>query len=245
MKTGRPMFYIFALILLGCTGLMGTCVFDGGVEGDGNVVKESRAVEGFTALQAGSAFEVFLLQGEEESLTIEADQNLMQYIVTEVKNGQLRLYSTENIRKAEKLNVYISFRSLEAISVSGAVDLQGVPGMHFGELLLEGSGASRMLLDMEASSLRANVSGASTLELSGQAGKAVFEISGASRLNAGDLLVSDCRLEASGASHAGIHVADKLLAEVSGASSVKYRGSPAVAKDVSGAGSLKAWREEE
>jgi hypothetical protein len=84
MKTGRPMFYIFALILLGCTGLMGTCVFDGGVEGDGNVVKESRAVEGFTALQAGSAFEVFLLQGEEESLTIEADQNLMQYIVTEV-----------------------------------------------------------------------------------------------------------------------------------------------------------------
>lgn len=245
MKTGRPMFCIFALILLGCTGLMGTCVFEGGVEGDGNVVKESREVEGFTALQAGSAFEVFLLQGEEESLTIEADQNLMQYIVTEVKNKQLKVYATESIRKAEKLNVYISFRSLEAISVSGAADLQGVPGMHFGELLLEGSGASRMLLDMEASSLRANISGASTLEISGKAAQAGFDISGASKLKAGEFLVSDCRLKASGAAYAGIHVTDKLLADVSGAATVKYKGSPAVAKDVSGAGSLNAWREEE
>jgi len=241
MKTIRPHFIVFILLLLAGTGFMGTCIDIQGIKGDGDVVKEKRDVSGFMSLEVSGAFEVFLYQGKTESLTVEADKNLMDIIKTEVKGDKLRIYTDENIKSYTKMNIYLTFEELEMIDISGAVEVSSEDLLIFDELSLEGSGASELDLKMEVASLNADFSGASEINLSGMAKTAIFDLSGASEIDAVDFEVKHCELDVSGASDARLFVTDNLEVNVSGAASVRYKGSPQLSSDISGAGSLKKY----
>ena len=241
MKTIRPLFIVFILLLLAGTGFMGTCIDITGIKGDGDVIKEKRDVSGFVSLQVSGAFEVFLYQGKSESLTIEADRNLMEVIKTEVKGDKLKIYTEENIKSYTKMNIYLTFEDLEMIDISGAVEVSSDEMLSFDELNLEGSGASELDLKLEASTLKADFSGASEINLDGMAKYVVFDLSGASEIDATSFEIKHCELDVSGASDAKLYVTDNLEVNVSGAASVRYKGSPQVSSDISGAGSLKKY----
>jgi hypothetical protein len=239
MKTKRTMTVIIAFLLMASSGLMGSCIPLVGEKGDGNVVKEERTVSGFTSLEVSGAFNVYLYQGKSESLTVEADQNLMEFIITEVKGDKLEIYTKGTIRKATKLNIYLTFEELEMIDISGAVSLVGEDKMIFHELNLDGSGATEIDLIMDVELLEADLSGASEIYLSGEAKFVSLELSGASEISAFDFIVTHFELDVSGAADANIHVTENLDVEISGAASVRYKGSPHVNSDISGAGSIK------
>jgi hypothetical protein len=241
MKTTRTFLIIFSLLLLASTGLMGSCVEIIGEKGDGNVVKEDRKVSGFTSLEVSGAFNVYLYQGKSEALTLEADQNLMALIKTEVKGDKLRIYTEGNIQKATKLNVYLTFEELEMIDISGAVSVSSEEVLEFTELYFDGSGASEIDLHMNTDVLKADFSGASEINLTGTAKTANFDLSGASEIDALEFEIANCELDVSGASDARIHVSENLEVSISGAASVKYKGNPHVSSDISGAGSLKSY----
>jgi len=240
MKPTTTMKAFIAFLFLAGAGLMGSCIPGEGVKGDGNVVKEERTVKDFSVLEVSSAFKVFLRQGSSVSLAVEADQNLMAMIKTEVKGNTLRIYTTDNIKSAEELNIYLSFKELEAIDISGAVDLEGEGLMTFGELNLDCSGASELQLSLNAEKIDASISGASHIALSGEVPLTVFDMSGASKINAFDLVVKTCELDVSGAAEARVNASESLKVDVSGAAAVRYKGSPKILSDISGAGSLKA-----
>ena len=242
MKTKRSMAIFIAFLILGGSGLMGSCIPIAGERGNGNVVKQERKVTGFTSLEVSGAFTVYLYQGNSESLTIEADENLMEYIVTEVKGDRLEIYTkNKSIQKFTKMNIYLTFEELEMIDISGAVNIIGEDMMKFDELTIDGSGASEIKLMLVVDVLRADFSGASEIELAGEAKVAKFDLSGASDIDAYDFIIEHCELDVSGASDARIHVTANLEIDVSGAASVKYKGSPKVSSDVSGAGSLRSY----
>ena len=232
---------LVAFLMLAGTTLMGGCIPDG-ITGDGDVVKEDRKVSGFTSLEVSGAFSVYLTQGNSEALTVEADENLMQYIKTEVHGDRLEIYvEDKNIKKFSEMNIYLTFEELEMIDISGAVSLQSENSLKFNDLSLEGSGASELKLDMEVGMLDADFSGASEIDLTGKAKAARFDFSGASELDAYDFVIEACELDVSGAAEARIHVTGSLEVDASGAASVKYKGSPSVSTDVSGAGSVKSY----
>lgn len=220
---------------------MGGCILEKGIEGNGKVVKEDREVSGFTSLKISSAFDVFLFQGSQEALTIEADENLIPHIKTEIKGDMLRIYTDENIRDYKKMNIYLTFEELEMIDISGAVSISAEDLLNFDELKLEGSGASEIDLEMEVKLLKADFSGASEIDLKGSAKSATFDLSGASDIDALDFEIGDLTLDVSGASDAKVYVTGNLEVDASGASSVRYKGSPHVQSDVSGAGSVKPY----
>ena len=239
MKTRRTMYIFITFLLMASSGLMGSCIPILGEKGDGNVVKEDRQVSGFTSLEVSGAFNVYLYQGKSESLTVETDQNLMEYIITEVKGDKLEIYTKGTIRKATKMNIYLTFEELEMIDVSGAVSITGEDKMIFQELNIDGSGATEIDLIMDVELLKADLSGASEIDLSGEAKFVRLELSGASEISAFDFEVAHFELDVSGAADAKIHVTGNLDVEISGAASVRYKGSPHVNSEISGAGSLK------
>lgn len=241
MNTNRISTLFMAIMMLAGTSLIAGCIPQG-IKGDGNVVKENRDVAGFSSLKVSSAFTVFLTQGNAESLSVEADKNLMEHIKTVVKGDRLVITTSDKgISKFTKMNIYLTFKDLEMIDVSGAVDIIGEGAMNFDELFLEGSGASEMKLELKANKLQADFSGASEIELIGSASAVDFESSGASEINAYDFVAEHCVLDVSGASDARVHVTATLNVDVSGAASVKYKGSPKVSSDVSGAASLRSY----
>ncbi len=226
-------------LMFGLVTLASSCMFMEGVDGNGKVVKETRNVSNFDAIKIGGAFDVYLSQGSSENLVIEADENLMDLIKTDVRDGTLVIDTRKNIRNSKELNIYITFRDLEKLKLSGAVEVQSDGKLKFEDLSIHGSGASEIELELEADKLICDFSGASEIDLSGSANYCSIDNSGASEVTAYDFVVREYLIEISGAGDAKIHCTDVLKARISGAASIRYQGNPKVDSRVSGAGSIK------
>ena len=227
-------------LMLGLVTLASSsCLFMEGVDGNGKVVKETRNVSNFDAIKIGGAFDVYLKQGNSESLVIEADENLMDLIKTDVRGGTLVIDTRENIRNSKELNIYITFRQLEKLNLSGAVEVKSDGKLKFDDLSIDGSGASEIDLELEVDKLSCDFSGASEISLTGSANYCSIDNSGASEVTAYDFVVKEYLIEISGAGDAKIHCTEVLEARISGAASIRYQGNPKVDSRVSGAGSIK------
>ena len=225
---------VFLLINSGCTYAWK------GIRGNGNVIKQDREISNFHGLEVGGAFHVFLTQGDKESLRIEADENLMDIIITRVKGGILEIETKEDIRESKALNIYITFNSLNHLDISGACNLEGENKFKLDDLNMECSGASQVMLKFAAENMDFDCSGACNLDLYGSAQSLNLDLSGASKFNAFDLQLAEADVDISGASHARLFVRTQMSAEVSGAGSLKYKGdAKLINHEVSGAGSIK------
>jgi hypothetical protein len=194
------------------------------IKGNKKVVKEERTIQPFTALEVGGAFDVSYAQGATLSLVVEADDNLMKSIRTEVKDGRLTI-SSKNIRNATSLNIYLTAPALNEIKLSGAANLEGENTLTTQDLLIDVSGASEARLMIEVETLKANASGASELKLRGTADDISITASGASEVKASELLATTGDANASGAADIKINVSEKISTSSSGAGNVTVRGN--------------------
>ncbi len=221
-------------------GIAGACQQSGDVHGNGKVVKQTRVVSNFDGLEISGAFDVILRQGDPESVVIEADENLLPLITTEVHGTTLVIDNKKSIKSPTTLKVFITFKDMKRMETSGAVDILAENRLTLGEFSLHTSGASSITMGLTVQKLGLNCSGASKLKLSGTAVDVEADFSGACDVFAFDLVSENFKIDLSGAGKAQIHVTKKLDAEISGAGSVHYKGSPAmVNQSVSGAGAIK------
>ncbi len=230
------------IMLIGMIAAIPTTTFaKRDIRGNGNVKKETRTVSSFDAIDVSSAFDIYLTQGNNESLEIEADDNLLDVIITEVRGGVLKIYVKENIRNSKTMKAYISFKMLSSIELSGACDLIGQNNFKFDNLDIEVSGASDIEMNMTAAKVYLDLSGASDIEFAGSANTMVIDASGATDLHALDFEVKECSIDASGASTIRVFVTEDLSVDASGASTVRYKGKPGIQMDVSGASSIRRY----
>jgi hypothetical protein len=227
-----------AIILLLIFSTSCTDLIDG-VSGNGNVATETREVADFSKISAGGAFEIFLEQGNTEALTIDADENLLPLINTNVSNGVLEIASQRPIRNASTLNVFITIKDISAIDVSGACSVISKNTLDLEDLVLEGSGATFVDLVLNSRSFSADLSGANEVRVSGETDIFSLELSGASKIRAFDFVAREVKIQASGAADAHVHATEYLNAEVSGAASISYMGNPSIDQRISGAGSIR------
>lgn len=187
----------------------------------------------FSKIKVSHALKVVLTQGDTESVVVSAsDEKYKADIITEVKNNTLHIYSDNNgmwVNKTNrKLKVYVSFKTLEALTVSGASDVAVADAIRQQSLKLEVSGASTLKAATELKSLSMDLSGASRVVLSGKVESLSAECSGASDLQAYKLEASTANLDVSGASSLDLSVSKEIAAEASGASKISYKGSATV-----------------
>lgn len=194
--------------------------FSRSVKGSGDLKTEKRHVSDFKSIDVGGVFRVEVTIQENFDVQVEADENLLQYIRTEVDGETLEISSEKRFSSANPIIVRI-----------GAPDLSGI----------EASGASKVeLVNLNNRSFELDLSGAAGVTVKGITNDLVIEQSGASRLYAEELKAENARVESSGASKSEIFVSNRLDANISGASNVKYSGSPKdLSKHVSGAASIR------
>lgn len=191
-----------------------------------SVVKETRIVGNFTKLDVSGAFEVFLVQGNARELVIEADEDIIDRVITKVSGSELEIYMRSPLRSYKKMKVYLTFEEIDEIELSGAVKLRGGNLMQFNKLDLELSGACDVAFEMEAQHIDLDLSGASKLSLTGIVEGIKADCSGASELFLSELKATHIDFESSGASTAKFWVTESLNVDGSGASDVRYKGEP-------------------
>ncbi len=203
--------------------------------------KQDRPVKNFNKIEVSGGFNVILTQGTVEKLTIVADDDILPKIITEVRGGTLiiRLENNTWNKNTKNLTAELTFIHLDGIDVSGAVKITGTNPMKFSKLKIEGSGASKIDLNLTATRLDCNFSGASEITLKGNAPEFEVDLSGASNLEALDFLTRKCNIECSGASDARVYATESLNVEGSGASKITYTGNPSnLDSDMSGASKI-------
>ncbi len=196
-------------------------------KGNKKVVKQERTIEAFSAIQVGGAFNIYFTQKDETSLLVEADENLMDKIETEVSGETLKI-SSRNIRNATSLNIYLTGPDLNNIDISGAATLRTENTLTGENLSIEASGASEADMQVDVETLKTRASGASEVKISGNAGQHTVVASGAADVKASKLITNSSDANASGASHVSINASEKVNTSSSGAGNISVSGNPEI-----------------
>jgi hypothetical protein len=196
------------------------------VYGNGKVVSEERAPVQASGVKVSTGIDVYLTQGDKLNLVVEADENLHDYIITEVKNGILDIYTDANIRKAEMKRVYVTLKTINSVSTSSAGDIIGESPVETDDLKISASSAGDIKLEVYADNIDANISSSGDVTLTGEAGFIEADLSSAGDLNAYNLKVKEADVSVSSAGGADIFVTEKFIARASSAGDINYKGDP-------------------
>ena len=207
------------------------------VTGNGNVVEENRPVEPFSALEVGGVLNVYLSQGDTESLTVEADENILNLIETENRGSTLvvKLKKGVNIKKAERKNVYITLRSIDELEVGGVVNVKSETPIAIEKLKLDIGGVGNTDLELRGDQLDIKADMVGNVTLRGEVQEANIKNGGVGSLNAFDLVVNKLTIKNTGVGSAEVHAQDEISITSSGVGSVRYQGD-AVVKELSTSG---------
>ena len=192
-------------------------------------VTETRSVNKFSAINAGSIFKIELTQGEVNFLEIETEERFLENIETEVKKGVLHLNFKGSTRNATII-ARITSPVIEKITLSGASSLKGLTVIESTDMELNLSGATSAELSVITETLKTIISGASNLRIDGVTDHHSANVSGASQLRAMDLETETTVVATSGASNARVMAKDYLEANASGTSSIRFDHEPASQK---------------
>lgn len=212
--------------IFGLAIMLGYSVAAQDLTGSGNVVKETRDVSGFTGVDVGGAFDVEIREGNSFKVEIEADDNLIGTISTEVSDGVLKIKNTKNVKNSKALNVYITLPELKTLSAHGGVDVKGKNTFHAPEIKLTCSGASDVKLDVETGKSDIIISGSSDLILTGSGSNMMLSCSGSSDFSGKDFEVKKARITASGASDIHVHTTESVSVVASGSCDIHCAGNP-------------------
>ena len=190
-----------------------------GVHGSGHVASERRDITGFTSVDVSGVFQVEIVAGSDYSVEVVADDNLFEYVSTDVHGKTLKIELNKKVSTGNDMIVRITAPMIDSIEATGAsrVKASGIAGESFN---VDSSGASKIIVEGDVTQLN-------------------VEVSGASNINAEGLKSVNAKVEASGASHVDVNVSGELQSEATGASRITYAGEPKTVNNrQSGAGSV-------
>lgn len=199
---------------------------DGFIHGNGNVITQERPASTFTSVAVSSGIDVYLIPGNTEKIEVEADENIQNLIITEVKDGVLNIYSEKHINNAKKMNVYLTFKQLTEIRANGGSDVYTKNPLNLNSLSVMMNGGSDINLDGAFKTLTIDLNGGSDAVLTGSGGKVTFNANGGSDLKASGFPVDECSIVAVGGSDAWVNVKNTLNVQAVGGSDVYYSGDP-------------------
>jgi hypothetical protein len=218
------------LILIAITVLGTSCSVGGQswktVHGNHNVTKSERSVGSFTGVKVSSGVDVYLSQGNEQSVTVEADENLHEYIITEVKGGILHVYTEVSIRDSERERVYVTVKDINSVETTSAGDVVGESPLKSDRLELSASSAGDIKLEIYAKEVDIDISSSGDMTLTGETDKLKADLSSAGDLKASNLKSREADINVSSAGDADVNVTEKITARASSAGDINYTGDP-------------------
>jgi hypothetical protein len=206
---------IFLVVLAaGCHGQFGAQI-----KGSGKRELQKREVAAFTSISTEGAFTVEVTCGKDRSLEVEGDDNVLEYVTSDVSGNTLRLKNRKNYSTSEPVKFKISVPNLDGLSVNGAghIDVKGVNNDKF----------------------EIDTNGAATIVVSGNTKVIDVGANGAGKVDAHNLHADRGIVDSRGVARIDVDVKSQLDVSVQGPSTVTYLGDPVVNKSVQGTGKVE------
>lgn len=217
-----------------------SCVMDinfgNGKKGNGQVVEETRKVtEEFTVVSASEGLDVFVTQDQDFKIEVEADENIIDLIGTDIRDGKLRIHAIENIGRATK-KVYVSLPEITGLKSSSGADLIAQNVIESEKLELDASSGSDLHVELVAVEVSADASSGADIKVSGKVDVLYADASSGADIRGRELLAKTCNADASSGAGISVNVSESLTADASSGADISYTGDAKVhtKKSVSG-----------
>lgn len=210
---------IVVLLLVACGLVLSGCKFDRGIAGSGVRKTEKRDLKSFNAIDTTGAYEIDVTCQKPASFEIEADDNILPLIKTEVRDGILFVSNDQPYHSSKPTILRITLPDLNSVSSHGAGEIK--------------------IADARSNDLKIESTGAASVVASGTARSVTISSSGAGKIDTSNLHAEKARVDVNGASSIDVYASEQLDVSVSGVGNVSYGGNPKVVnKHVSGIGSV-------
>ena len=201
------------------------------ITGNGNVVTKDRNVGDYDEIGMAGSFNVILIAGTEGKVTVEAEENLQEYIITKVKKNKLKIYIKDgyNLRTSRNKDIVVTvpFKDISEVTMSGSGDLVGKDPIDAQDFTCAVAGSGDMTLEVRAQHVTASVSGSGDLSLSGSTQKTTLKVAGSGDLFASNLKSVNAEASIAGSGDISLNCdGGKLKASVAGSGDIKYSGNP-------------------
>ncbi len=231
----------FALTIFALSSIQAQNWWNGGIKGEGPVVRKTIDLDDFDGFTLYGSGNVFLKRGNTQSVEIESHQNIIDNIERKVTDKYWKIKFEKNVRNYKKLNVYITIPTLTRAMISGSGDILSQDDFTgLGNLKVGISGSGNIRLSVEAESIDSKISGSGDIDLKGKSNSIDMTISGSGDINAASLVVNDCNVSISGSGDVKVHANERLNVRSSGSGDVEYKGRPRVNSKSSGSGNVKS-----
>jgi hypothetical protein len=214
--------------------------FGFGVKGEGPVKTETRAASDFHAIESSIAGDVEVSVSDNYFVEVQAQETLLPILKTEVENGTLKIYFSENVSYSEDLKIRVSAPAFDRFSLGGSGVIRATGPIRAEKMTMEIAGSGDIVVkESEFGSASASIAGSGSIELGGKSGALHAEIAGSGDVEAKQLTTNDLDVAISGSGSVSCDVAQHLKASIAGSGDVYYSGQPTVESNVSGSGTVK------
>ncbi|HND89956.1 MAG TPA: head GIN domain-containing protein [Saprospiraceae bacterium] len=212
-----------------------------GTRSDGDVVTETRSAHDFHEINVEVPGKVVLHTGPKYLVEVQAEESVMPYLETAVKNGELCVYFSRSVYDVDDLRVDVTAPAFDKIRLSGSGDLLCDEPMDGSDLSIDVSGSGDVLLnDVLYEHVELEVSGSGGVELRGKAEHSLdYRVSGSGDVDGTGCPSPRVTARVSGSGSVSCHALDQLRAIVSGSGNVWYLGNPKLDTEISGSGKVR------
>jgi PBP1b-binding outer membrane lipoprotein LpoB len=246
---------LFFLPSLACYTMTGQSV-----NGSGSLQTQTFDVSNFDRVRLDGFGDVYVEQGDVESLTVQTDENILPYLDIKVSGNELQLSVKPNVNlnpsKSIKYNLTVKDLSRIALngsgkfyvspiqsdsmdlSVNGSGDIK-VDDLSTGRLSMNLNGSGTISIDkLKATSTDASINGSGDIKLAGEAPTQEISFNGSGNYLAGDMKSESANIRIPGSADITVWVTDTLKANIDGSGTVRYYGKPTVDQTGNGSGKL-------
>ena len=188
------------------------------VRGNGNVTTEEHKVGSFSELYLDGVCNIYIEQGNEEKVVVEADENLHEYVYVDHSGDRLEIdmKSRINIRTRKKLNIYVTVKNIERLRIMGVGNVKTEGTLKLDHLKVKVTGVGNVKLDLDANSLDAELNSVGNITLEGNINEAEISNSGVGKLDAYDLKLKKLDLNVSGVGKTEVYVEKEIAVRSTG-----------------------------
>lgn len=235
MKKQLLALLVFVFALSACSSTLPDTV-----TGSGKTITQTFDVRDFDQIRLGTSGVMYIEQGDDFSLTVEADDNILPIMKVEVEQGVLTIRTSPEVSalQFETLIYRVTLPELSVIDLSGSADIR-VEDFTADSLNININGSGDVtFVNLEAASLSVRLSGSGWMDVAGETQALTVTVSGSGDLLAEKLKASAVEVAVNGSGDVTVWAVDSLNVSISGSGNVNYLGSPKLTEKISGGGDL-------
>lgn len=200
------------------------------IRGNGNMKTETRKVSDYDEVQLEGNMNVLLVSGTEGNLKVEAEENLLPHILTEIRGDELRISTEEGYNLdpsgSRQITITVPFKDLSAVSLTGSGDIRTSDQISEENFKISITGSGDVKLPLKARNVRANITGSGDIELSGSARDFECKVTGSGDISAFDFKCENVDATVTGSGDVQVYASQALRAKVPGSGDIEYMGNP-------------------